>query len=67
MALDTLHPATKTEPEIWRSELEAAGWKYEGCFAWRCPRGFLWRGPYGAWSEMKRREQQVAGKDGTGE
>lgn len=43
-------------PEVWRSELHAAGWQKRMGFVWADPNGKLYIGPFGAWIEMKRRE-----------
>jgi hypothetical protein len=52
VAVNELH-----KPTTWRRELIAAGWIEERHTVWRDPNGRLWRGPFGAWREMKRREK----------
>lgn len=53
-ALEILDGNT-SEPEMWRRDLIAAGWREERMTVWRAPDGGLWRGPYGAWRELQRR------------
>lgn len=47
-------------PELWRRDLDAAGWIAESATTFRAPDGSLWRGPAGAWQELQRRNQQSA-------
>lgn len=42
-------------PTAWKRDLLAAGWAEERHTVWRDPEGRLWRGPYGAWRELRRR------------
>lgn len=46
--------------ELWKRELTEAGWKPHrtGLTVWESPEGALYRGPYGAWKEMKRRSSK---------
>ena len=37
---------------LWISELNAAGWEKIASTVWKCPAGYLFRGPYGAWCKM---------------
>ena len=39
--------------EIWERELREAGWKEIHHTQWECPAGYRFRGPYGAWKNMK--------------
>lgn len=52
---DSCRRADTSEPEMWRRDLIAADWKEESMIVWRAPDGGLWRGPYGAWRELQRR------------
>lgn len=47
-------------PENWVAELKAAGWKQEMPSVWRCPAGYLFRGPYKAW-EMMHAHPELSG------
>lgn len=45
------------DSEVWRRELIAVGWEeYRDMrTTWKAPTGELYRGPYAAWLEMRRR------------
>jgi hypothetical protein len=43
-------------PTAWRRDLKAAGWVEINSITYQDPEGRLWRGPYGAWYELQRRE-----------
>jgi len=51
--------------ECWERQLRSAGWlpwsfrrgiELRGSTTWKSPEGNFYRGPYGAWLEMNRRE-----------
>ncbi len=42
----------------WKRDLLAAGWTEERHTVWKDPEGRLWRGPYGAWCELQRQQQE---------
>lgn len=44
--------------ERWTADLITAGWVEERMHVWRCPLGYLFRGPYGAWCELQRRKAE---------
>jgi hypothetical protein len=46
-------------PTAWRRDLEVAGWLEINSITYQDPEGRLWRGPYGAWCELQRREGQT--------
>jgi hypothetical protein len=52
--------------DCWTRQLRAAGWvpvrartgqELPGSTVWRSPSGHLYRGPYGAWCQMLKREE----------
>jgi hypothetical protein len=52
--------------DCWMRQLRAAGWvpvrartgqALPGSTVWRSPSGHLYRGPYGAWRQMVKREE----------
>ena len=45
-------------PEVWASELLAAGWVKIHLTVWESPEGNLFRGPYRAWTLMKEQEKR---------
>jgi len=48
--------------ETWRRDLIEAGWIEESMTVWSDPEGNLWRGPYGAWCELQRRNERALGE-----
>lgn len=44
----------------WTRELFVAGWRRKSHTAWIDPGGHLWLGPFGAWKEMRRRQELAA-------
>lgn len=52
-----------TEVEQWKRDLEAAGWTAASATAWYAPDGGLYRGPYGAWKELQRRNGTLIASD----
>jgi len=46
-------------PAAWKRDLIAAGWTEESITIWKDPEGNLWRGPYGAWCELQKREDRT--------
>lgn len=46
------------QSEQWEIDLWAAGWIQVRRNQWKCPKGYLWLGPYGAWCEMHKRERE---------
>ncbi len=55
-----LNDETYQNDKLWIAELTKAGWVETHRNARTCPRGYLWRGPYGAWCELQRRDKQIA-------
>ena len=43
-------------PERWIADLRAAGWREIRLNVWERPDGALFRGPYGAWCDLKTEE-----------
>ena len=39
-------------PDVWVSDLRAAGWSEVRMHVWMRPDGALFRGPYGAWCAL---------------
>lgn len=48
------------DPDVWIRDLVSAGWVEKSYTIWIAPDGSIWRGPYGAWREMKKRERKGA-------
>lgn len=46
-----------SDVDRWKRDLIAAGWAAKSATAWQAPDGGLWRGPFGAWKELQRREK----------
>ena len=46
------------DPDGWRADLLAAKWGEKSHTIWVDPNGAVYRGPYGAWREMKRRQRK---------
>ena len=44
--------AVEQDAQRWRRELADAGWTEKYSMVWRAPCGCLFRGPYGAWTQM---------------
>lgn len=44
------------DPDGWKADLIAAGWVEKSHTIWVAPDGTVWRGPYGAWREMRLRQ-----------
>lgn len=63
-ALDAPPPAPQSafvqDVDRWRAELIAAGWVELRSTMWASPTGGTWRGPAGAWNEMKRQQAAAA-------
>jgi len=47
------------DPDGWREDLLDAGWFEKSHTIWVAPDGTVYRGPYGAWREMKRRQRKA--------
>jgi hypothetical protein len=47
------------DPDGWREDLLDAGWFEKSHTSWVAPDGTVYRGPYGAWHEMKRRQRKA--------
>lgn len=58
MRIDPPRIAQEHGPESWARELRAGGWVEVRLNVWRAPDGYLYRGPYGAWVEMYRRQAE---------
>ena len=51
----TVAKAEVDDPDGWVADLLEAGWRELSLHVWEAPDCSLWRGPFGAWREMKLR------------
>jgi hypothetical protein len=48
-----------SDAERWKADLIAAGWSEASATSWYSPDGGLYRGPFGAWKELQRRNEKA--------